>query len=333
MAKYVENMIDLIGRTPMYKFNNKDYDIPENVNIFGKLEHLNPGGSIKDRTVLYMIEQAELRGDITPGKTTILEATAGNTGIALALIGALKGYKVILAVPGKFSIEKQILMRALGAELYNTPTKEDMYGEHGAYAKLKEIAETMEDTHILGQFSCQDNPDAHYYLTGPEIYDDMNGEIDVFMYGAGTGGGFCGISKYLKERNPRIKCVLSEPKGSIYGGGEYAPYRIEGIGNGFIPDTMDLTLADDSMYVGDDESYEMVKRIAQKSGLFVASSSGAHLVSAIEYGKKLAAEHPEKTFNIVTIMADRSERYFSKDIYDMSEHYTVSMKLAKEEIL
>ncbi|MTI66314.1 MAG: cysteine synthase family protein [Firmicutes bacterium] len=318
--KYIKNIQELIGNTPMYKFDNEAYDIPENVNIFAKLEHLNPGGSIKDRTVLHMIKEAEKRGDLKPGYT-ILEATAGNTGIALAMIGALRGYKVALAVPGKFSIEKQILMRAFGADVYPTPTKDDM---DGAYKKLEEVSKDIENSYVLNQFSDKSNPEAHYVMTGPEIYDDLEGKIDAFVSGAGTGGGYCGVIRYLKEKNPDIKGILAEPVGSIYGGGEYAPYEIEGIGNGFIPDTMDLSLVDEAIYVNDDEGYGLTKELAENSGLTVGSSSGANLMAAIKYAKRFKGT--DKKINIVTIMPDRSDRYFSKDIYRYDDLYDVKFE-------
>ncbi|KPU27537.1 cysteine synthase [Caloranaerobacter sp. TR13] len=314
MKKYIENISQIIGNTPMFKFDNKAYDIPKNVNIFAKLEYLNPGGSIKDRTVLYMLEQAEKKGIIKPGYT-LLEATAGNTGIALALLGVQKGYRVIVVVPGKFSIEKQIIMRGLGAEVYSTPTKEGM---EGAYRKIEELLKEIPNGYVLNQFTNPFNPEAHYMMTGPEIYDDMDGEIDVFIAGAGTGGAFSGIVKYLKEKNKNVKGVLADPVGSILGGGEYATYRIEGIGNDFIPETMDLSLVDEAIYVNDDEAYDMVRDIAAKSGLTVGSSSGANLAAAIKYAKKYKGD---KEINIVTLMPDRSDRYFSKDIYGFKDMY------------
>lgn len=319
--RYIEKVEKLIGNTPMYKLNNEDYGIPENVNIFAKMEYVNPGGGIKDRTVLYMIEKAERDGLIKPGDT-ILEATAGNTGIARAFLGKQKGYNVIIAVPGKFSIEKQILMRALGATVYKTSTKGGM---DEAYATLEEAAKEIEgNTFVLNQFSSQTNPDAHYYMTGPEIYEDLDGNIDAFIAGAGTGGAYCGIVRYLKEQNPQIKGILAEPEGSIYGGGEYHSYRIEGVGNDFIPETMDLKYMDEALYVNDDEAYSMVRTLAENSALLVASSSGANVAAAIKYAKGLETD---KQINIVTMLPDRSERYFSKDIYGYDHLYDVSFKL------
>lgn len=320
MARIIESTKELIGNTPIMRFNNEDYGIPKNVNIYAKLENRNPAGGIKDRTVMYMLDKAEKEGKIKPGYT-IAEATAGNTGIALAMIGKQRGYNVIVAVPGKFSIEKQIIMRAFGAEVYNTPTKEGM---DGAYGKLKEVTKDMENVYILNQFSNPDNPEAHYSWTGPEIYEDLEGKIDVFIAGAGTGGGYSGIVKYLKEKNPEIVGVLAEPEGSIYGGGEYKPYKIEGVGNDFIPSTMDLSLMDKAIYVNDEEAYSLVKTMAEKSGLLVGSSSGANLMAAIKYAKEYEGE---KELNIVTLMCDSSERYFSKAIYGYEDIYDVSFKL------
>lgn len=322
--RYIEDVVKLIGNTPMYRFNNEKYGIPKNVNVFAKLEHLNPGGGIKDRTVLYMIEKAEKEGKIKKGDT-IVEATAGNTGIALALLGKQKGYDVHLAVPGKFSIEKQIIMRALGANVYQTSTKGGM---DEAYEKLKEVTKGIENVFVLDQFENHTNPDAHYYMTGPELYEDLDGNIDIFIAGAGTGGGYCGVIKYLKEQNNDIKGVLAEPEGSVYGGGAYSPYKIEGIGNDFIPNTMDMSLVDDAIYVNDDEAYSMVKEIAVNSGLLVASSSGANLAAAIKYAKKF--ENEDKIINIVTILPDRSERYFSKDIYGYKDIYNVEFSIKED---
>ncbi|AVQ39189.1 cysteine synthase [Clostridium botulinum] len=301
--KYLDSIKELIGNTPILKLNN--LNIKPGVNVFVKLETNNPGGSVKDRIGIYMIEQAEKEGKLTKGYT-IVEATAGNTGIGVALAAINKGYNVIFVVPEKFSVEKQTLMRALGAKIINTPKKDGMLG---AVAKANELLETIENSISLKQFENEANPIAHYKTTGPEIYEAMDGKIDYFVSGAGSGGTFTGVMKFLKEKDENIKGILADPKGSTMGGGEKEAYDIEGIGNDFIPDTMDMTLVDKVIKVNDEGAYEMVKLLALKEGLIVGSSSGAAVSAAL----KLAEEIDKG--NIVTILPDRGDRYFSKNIY------------------
>lgn len=301
--KYLDSIKELIGNTPILKLNN--LNIKPDVNIFVKLETNNPGGSVKDRIGIYMIEQAEKEGKLKKGYT-IVEATAGNTGIGVALAAINKGYNVIFVVPEKFSVEKQTLMRALGAKIINTPKKDGMLG---AVAKANELLETIENSISLKQFENEANPLAHYKTTGPEIYEDMDGKIDYFVSGAGSGGTFTGVMKFLKEKDENIKGILADPKGSTMGGGEKEAYDIEGIGNDFIPNTMDMNLVDKVIKVNDEEAYEMVKLLALKEGLIVGSSSGAAVSAALKLAEKI-----EKG-NIVTILPDRGDRYFSKNIY------------------
>lgn len=301
--KYFDNIQELIGNTPIIKLNN--LNIKTGVNIFAKLENNNPGGSVKDRIGIYMIEAAEKEGILKSGYT-IIEATAGNTGIGIAIAAINKGYNIIFVVPEKFSIEKQTLMKALGAEIINTPRKEGMLG---AVEKADELLLTIENSISLRQFENQANPLAHYEKTGPEIYEAMNGEIDYFVSGAGSGGTFTGVVKFLKEKNNNIKAILADPEGSTMGGGIEGCYDIEGIGNNFIPGTMDMNLVDDVIKVSDKEAYDMVKLIALKEGLIVGSSSGAAISAALKLADKI-----EKG-NIITILPDRGERYFSKNIY------------------
>ncbi len=301
--KYLDSIKELIGNTPILKLNN--LNIKPGVNVFVKLETNNPGGSVKDRIGIYMIEQAEKEGKLKKGYT-IVEATAGNTGIGVALAAINKGYDVIFVVPEKFSVEKQTLMRALGAKIINTPKKDGMLG---AVAKANELLETIENSISLKQFENEANPLAHYKTTGPEIYEDMDGKIDYFVSGAGSGGTFTGVMKFLKEKDENIKGILADPKGSTMGGGEKESYDIEGIGNDFIPNTMDMNLVDKIIKVSDEEAYEMVKLLALKEGLIVGSSSGAAVSAAL----KLAEEIDKG--NIVTILPDRGDRYFSKNIY------------------
>ncbi|EKN40923.1 cysteine synthase, partial [Clostridium botulinum CFSAN001627] len=274
--KYLDSIKELIGNTPILKLNN--LNIKPGVNVFVKLETNNPGGSVKDRIGIYMIEQAEKEGKLKKGYT-IVEATAGNTGIGVALAAINKGYDVIFVVPEKFSVEKQTLMRALGAKIINTPKKDGMLG---AVAKANELLETIENSISLKQFENEANPLAHYKTTGPEIYEDMDGKIDYFVSGAGSGGTFTGVMKFLKEKDENIKGILADPKGSTMGGGEKESYDIEGIGNDFIPDTMDMNLVDKVIKVNDEEAYEMVKLLALKEGLIVGSSSGAAVSAALK---------------------------------------------------
>ncbi|MCW6084426.1 MULTISPECIES: cysteine synthase A [Clostridium] len=301
--KYLDSIKELIGNTPILKLNN--LNIKPDVNVFVKLETNNPGGSVKDRIGIYMIEQAEKEGKLKKGYT-IVEATAGNTGIGVALAAINKGYDVIFVVPEKFSVEKQTLMRALGAKIINTPKRDGMLG---AVAKANELLETIENSVSLKQFENEANPIAHYKTTGPEIYEAMDGKIDYFVSGAGSGGTFTGVMKFLKEKDENIKGILADPKGSTMGGGEKESYDIEGIGNDFIPNTMDMNLVDKVIKVNDEEAYKMVKLLALKEGLIVGSSSGAAVSAALKLAKKIDKG------NIVTILPDRGDRYFSKNIY------------------
>ncbi|NFM29882.1 cysteine synthase A [Clostridium botulinum] len=301
--KYLDSIKELIGNTPILKLNN--LNIKPGVNVFVKLETNNPGGSVKDRIGIYMIEQAEKEGKLKKGYT-IVEATAGNTGIGVALAAINKGYDVIFVVPEKFSVEKQTLMRALGAKIINTPKKDGMLG---AVAKANELLETIENSISLKQFENEANPLAHYKTTGPEIYEDMDGKIDYFISGAGSGGTFTGVMKFLKEKDENIKGILADPKGSTIGGGKKEAYDIEGIGNDFIPDTMDMSLVNKVIKVNDEEAYEMVKLLALKEGLIVGSSSGAAVSAALKLTEKIDKG------NIVTILPDSGDRYFSKNIY------------------
>lgn len=301
--KYLENIRELIGNTPIIKINN--IEIANGNNIFAKLEINNPGGSIKDRIGVYMIEDAEEKGLLKPGYT-IIEATAGNTGIGIALAAVNKGYNVIFVVPEKFSLEKQAIMRALGAKIVNTSREQ---GILGAIAKAEELLETTNNSISLKQFENPQNPFAHYATTGPEIYKDLDGQIDYFVTGAGSGGTYTGIVRYLKEKNPNIKGILADPEGSTIGGGIEGCYEIEGIGNNFIPKTMDNKLVDEVIKIKDKDAFDMVKQIALKEGILVGSSSGAALVAALKIAEKV------KNANIVTLFPDRGDRYISKGIY------------------
>ena len=303
MAVY-ESMQALIGNTPIVRLTR--LGLPEDAKLYAKLETYNPAGSVKDRVGKYMIEAAERNGQLKPGGT-IIEATAGNTGLGIAFAALGRGYRVIFVVPTKFSQEKQTLMRALGAEILNTPREDGMLG---AAAKAEELRASIPGAVMLGQFKNPANPLSHYETTGPEIFRDLEGRIDYFVAGAGSGGTYTGVVKYLKEQNPDIRGVLADPLGSTIGGGEHADYDIEGIGNDFIPDTMDITLVDQVVKVSDAEAFAEVKELASREGLIVGTSSGAAVAAA----KKLIESGARG--NIVTLLPDRGERYFSKHLYD-----------------
>lgn len=302
--KYIDDIRELIGNTPLIKLNN--LNLKDGINIFAKLESFNPGGSVKDRIGVYMIEGAERAGLLKEGYT-IVEATAGNTGLGVAMGALNKGYKIIFVVPTKFSVEKQLLMKALGATVINTPREKGMLG---AVEKAKELLVEIPNSMSLEQFLNPNNPLAHYEGTGPEIYEALNGEIDYYVGGAGSGGTYSGVMKYFKEKKPDIKGVLADPIGSTMGGGEAACYNIEGIGNDFIPDTMDMSLVDEVIKVNDDDALKYVRLLAVKEGLIVGLSSGAALAAALKLADRI-----EKG-NIVTLFSDRGDRYFSKGIFE-----------------
>ena len=295
---------EMIGSTPVLKLNH--LGIKKEVNLYAKLELMNPAGSVKDRVGMYMLDDAEERGLIKPGGT-IVEATAGNTGIGIAIAALNRGYRVIFTVPEKFYIEKQKIMKALGAEIIHTSREEGMLG---AERKAQEILKEIPGSISLGQFHNPANPKAHYETTGPEIYRQLDGQIDYLVAGAGSGGTFSGIVKYLKEKDESIKGVLADPYGSIIGGGEHADYDIEGIGNDFIADTMDVTLIDKVIKVTDTEAFETSRILAAKEGILAGSSSGAALSAAIRLADEI--DHG----NIVAVLPDRGDRYLSKGLYD-----------------
>jgi cysteine synthase A len=304
MSKVVNDIRELIGQTPILKINN--FSLPEGVNIYAKLEYFNPGGSVKDRIGNFMLEAAEKQGLIKKGGT-VIEPTAGNTGIGIALAALNRGYRVIFVIPEKFSVEKQELMKALGAEIIHTPTDKGM---EGAIEKAKDLAENIEGSFIPNQFENMANPLAHYKTTGPEIYKQLDGKIDYFVAGVGSGGTFTGTARFLKERDSKIKAVAVEPVGSILGGGPKGPHKTEGIGVDFIPQTLDVKLIDKVVTVSDEDAFNMVKELAKKEGVLVGSSSGAAFYATLQIAGELTSPA-----NIVTIFPDGSERYLSKKIY------------------
>lgn len=298
------SMHELIGNTPIVELKN--LETKPNVHIYGKLEMYNPSGSVKDRVGKYMVEDAERRGKLKPGGT-IIDATAGNTGLGIAFAALGKGYRVIFTVPTKFSAEKQALMRALGAEIVNTPREEGMLG---ACRKADELRSKIPGSISLEQFKNPMNPIAHYETTGKEIYKDMEGKIDYLIAGAGSGGTFTGIVKYLKEKNPEIQGVLADPYGSTIGGGEHFDYNIEGIGNDFIPDTMDISLVDKVIKINDDEAFNTVGLLAKQEGIIAGSSSGAAVAAALKLANQVDSG------NIVAVLPDRGDRYFSTGLFE-----------------
>ena len=308
MRQVYQDIKELVGWTPIVRV--KHFFLPEGVEIYAKLEYMNPGGSVKDRLGLALIRAGEESGDLAPGGT-IIEPTAGNTGIGLAMAAVGTDYQVIFVVPEKFSTEKQQLMRALGAKVVNTPTEEGM---KGAIAKAKELVRDIDGAWCPQQFGHPANPQAHYDTTGPEIWQQMDGQVDVFVAGSGSGGTFMGCARYLKEKNQKIRTVIVEPEGSILGGGEPGPHRTEGIGMEFLPEYMDASYFDAIHTVPDQEAFQMVKELARREGMLAASSSGAAFYAALEEAKQ--ASHGTR---IVVVFPDGSDRYLSQNIYGEGE--------------
>ncbi|KAA0964998.1 cysteine synthase family protein [Sporosarcina sp. ANT_H38] len=300
------NVQDLVGNTPVVEISR--IAIPNSCRIFAKLEYLNPGGSVKDRLGLSLIEDAEQSGNLLPGGT-IIEPTAGNTGIGLALAAIGKGYNVVFVVPEKFSLEKQTLMRALGAEVVNSKSE---LGMRGAIEKARELVLKTSGAYSPSQFSNPANPATYMKTLGPELWRDLDGQIDVFVAGAGSGGTFMGTAQFLKERNSNVKTVIVEPEGSILNGGAAGSHITEGIGMEFLPNYMNLSYFDAIHTVRDEVAFMQLRSLAKNEGLLVGSSSGAAF-----HGALLEAETAEVGSHIVTIFPDSSERYLTKNIYDL----------------
>jgi len=299
-----QNLIEIIGRTPVLRLNRfaPEYE------IFAKLESFNPAGSAKDRVAAVMIAAAEANGTLVPG-STIIEPTSGNTGIGLAWVGTVKGYRVILTMPDTMSVERQNLIRAYGAEIVLT---EGSKGMAGSIEKALELREKTENAVILGQFENKNNPIAHYKTTGPELWADMEGQIDVFVATVGTGGTLSGTARYLKERNPAIRVVAVEPAASpLLSGGSAAPHKIQGIGANFIPDTLDRSVYDEVVTVSDEDAMAAANRLSKTEGLLVGISSGAAAFAAAQ----LAARPENVGKRIVTVLPDTGERYLSTGIF------------------
>jgi cysteine synthase A len=304
--RVAESITELMGQTPMLHLRRLA-PADAGADVYAKLEFLNPGGSVKDRAALGMILDAEARGVLKPG-STIVEATAGNTGVGLALVGVNRGYKVVLFVPEGYAEEKCMLMRGFGATVERTPEDEGM---RGAIRRAQALAATDDSVFAALQFENDANPKYHYETTAQELWAQMEGRVDAFVAGVGTGGTFSGIARLLKEKNPSILTVAVETEGSVLQGGEPGPHRVEGIGVSFIPKTFNYSVADEIMRVTDVEAFTMVKRLASEEGVLAGSSAGAMVYAALEIARRLG---PGK--RVATIVPDSAERYLSKNIFE-----------------
>lgn len=309
MSNIKESALELIGGTPILKLNGyaKKAGI-NNATILAKLEYLNPAGSVKDRIALAMIEDAEAKGILKPG-ATIIEPTSGNTGIGLAAVAASKGYKAILTLPDTMSVERRNLLKAYGAELVLT---EGAKGMKGAIAKAEELNQQIEGSVILGQFVNPANPAIHKATTGPEIWEQTDGKVDIFVAGVGTGGTVTGVGEYLKEQNPNVKVVAVEPAGSpVLSEGKAGPHKIQGIGAGFVPDTLNTAVYDEVITIENEDAFAEGRRFAQSEGILVGISSGAALKAAA-----ILAQRPENAGKtIVALLPDSGDRYLSTPLF------------------
>lgn len=308
MKKVVDSILETIGHTPLVKLGEYDKSEKTLATVYAKIEAFNPGGSVKDRVALNMIRTAEQEGALQPG-ATIVEPTSGNTGVGLALVGAARGYKVILTMPETMSIERRKLLVALGARIVLTSGAEGM---KGAIAKAEEICMSTPGAVILGQFTNPANPAVHFATTGPEIWEALEGHVDVFVAGVGTGGTVSGVGRFLKSKNPAVEIVAVEPACSpVISGGKPGAHKIQGIGAGFIPDTFDRSVVDRVVTVGNEEAYEAARRLARTEGILAGISSGAALHAAT-----LLARMPEYAGkNIVVLLPDTGERYLSTELF------------------
>ena len=308
MSKIAKQLTELIGNTPLLELNKFSEAKGISTPVVAKVEYFNPGGSVKDRIALAMIEDAEQRGLLQPG-ATIIEPTSGNTGVGLALVSAVKGYKLILTMPDTMSIERRKLVKAYGAEVLLTPGKEGMAG---AIRAAEALRDNTPGSIILQQFENASNPAKHYATTGPEIWEQTDGQVDIFVAGVGTGGTVSGVGKYLKEQNPGVKVVAVEPKSSpVLNGGQSGPHKIQGIGAGFVPKTYDASVIDEVFDVENDDAILTGREIAQQEGLLVGISAGAALFAAAEIARR-----PENSGKrVVVLLPDTGERYLSTVLY------------------
>lgn len=303
--RVADDITQLVGETPVLQL--KRIVPPGSAGVFAKLEYLNPGGSVKDRAAIGIIKRAEEQGRLRPG-STIVEATAGNTGIGLALIGVNRGYKVSLFVPERFSEEKVMIMRALGAEVFRTP---DAEGMQGAITRANELTSRNPNAFMASQFENPSNPEYHYETTAREIYEQMEGRIDAVVIGAGTAGTFTGVARYVKERCPGVLAIAVETQGSVLGGGAPGPHKVEGIGTSFIPKNFDSSVCDEVFKVTDPQAFGMVKELAAREGVLAGSSGGANVFASLEVARRLGAGK-----RVATLIPDSAERYLSKKIFE-----------------
>lgn len=309
MSKIYKSADELIGKTPLLELTNIEKEFKLEAKIFAKLEYFNPAGSVKDRIAKAMLDDAEEKGILKQG-TTIIEPTSGNTGIGLASVAAARGYKIIIVMPETMSKERRQLMKAYGAELILT---EGSLGMKGAIKKAEELSKEIPDSFVVGQFVNPANPEAHKRTTGPEIWEDTDGKVDIFVAGVGTGGTITGVGQYLKSKNPEIKVVAVEPKSSaVLSTGVAGAHKIQGIGAGFVPDVLDTSVYDEIIAVENEEAYISGRLIGKKEGVLVGISSGAAASAAIE----LAKREENKGKNIVVLLPDTGDRYLSTELFE-----------------